>query len=121
MVDYGSQQLGSWQPSRTFSACLAAKERARTTQRARTIVAMTRITLGLDDDLAARLAARAARAGMTPEELAEGLLAEDLRDADAEVSTSRGGSAAFGFFDTGSSATLRGRDVDSLLAEGLGQ
>ncbi len=85
------------------------------------MVAMTHITLGLDDDLAARLATRAARAGVTPEELAEELLAEDLRDADAEASTARGESAAFGFFDTGSSATLRGRDVDSLLAEGLGQ
>lgn len=85
------------------------------------MVTMTHITLGLDDDLAARLVAHAARAGLTPEELAAELLAEDLRDADADASTSPSQSTAFSFFDTGSSTTLRGREVDSLLVEGFGQ
>lgn len=107
--------------SRLFLALAPLKCSAVSPQHARILVPVTRITLGLDDDLAARLAARAVRAGVTPEELAGELLAEDLRDGDMEVSTSPSDSAAFGFFDTGSSPTLRGRDVDSLLAEGLAQ
>jgi hypothetical protein len=84
------------------------------------MVGVTRITVGLDDSLAARLAERAARAGLTPEELAAHLLAEDLdgEPADAEGATGRAG---FGFFDTGSSGILRGRTADEMLAEGFGQ
>lgn len=86
----------------------------------RTMVRMTRITVGLDDDLAALLAERAAQAGLTPEELAGQLLAEDLSEdaVGADASTQGGG---FAFFDAGSSPVLRGREVDELLAEGFGQ
>jgi hypothetical protein len=80
---------------------------------------VTRITIGLDDALAARLAEWATRAGLTPEQLAAQLLADDL----AEPSNEEGPSApkAFSFFAAGSSASLRGRAVDELLAEGFGQ
>lgn len=88
----------------------------------RTMVVMTHITFGLDDELVARLAARAADAGLTPEEMAAKLLSEDLRDAtDADRSGGDLESSAFGYFDAGSSTSLRGRDVDALLAEGFGQ
>ena len=78
----------------------------------------TQITVGLDNTQAARLAERAARAGVSPEELASRLLAEDLSGKAADASTQ---SDAFGFFDTGTSRVLRGRAVDELMAEGFGQ
>lgn len=83
---------------------------------------MTEITLGLDDVLAARLAERAKRAGVTPEALASQLLAEDLGRETTEAGAPVTGVAEpFGFFDTGSSRVLRGRAVDELLTEGFGQ
>jgi hypothetical protein len=84
------------------------------------MVGVTRITVGLDDSLAARLAERAARAGLTPEELAAHLLAEDLNGEPADPEGAMG-SAGFGFFDAGSSGILRGRAADEMLAEGFGQ
>lgn len=84
------------------------------------MVGMTRITIGLDDDLAALLAERATHAGLTPEDYACRLLAKELSEdaVDADASTQ---GAGFAFFDAGSSALLRGREVDELLAEGFGQ
>ena len=70
---------------------------------------MTSITVGLDDKLAARLAERAARAGVSPEELAGKTLEEFLSRSDA----------SFDFSGTMSSDQVSGDRVDDLLAEGF--
>ncbi|MDQ3681047.1 MAG: ribbon-helix-helix domain-containing protein [Actinomycetota bacterium] len=80
---------------------------------------MTSFTLGLDDELAARLEERAAQAGVSPEEMARRMIAERLVAHVDEPGADR--DPSFDFIGIGSSDVLRGSDVDKLLAEGFGQ
>ncbi len=80
---------------------------------------MTSITLGLDDELAARLMERAARAGISSEELAHQMLAEGLAEISEEPIADH--DPSFDFIGIGASEVLRGSQVDELLAEGFGQ
>ena len=74
---------------------------------------MDSITLGLDEERPARLAERAARAGVSPEVLAADVLAEFLAEPTSGESIE--------FVGTFSSEELRGDRVDELLAEGFGR
>lgn len=75
---------------------------------------MTSITVGLDDQLAARLTEQAARVGVEPAELARQAVVEYLEHGSE-------GSSELEFVGMGSSAKLRGTAVDELLAEGFGR
>ncbi|MDQ3641697.1 MAG: ribbon-helix-helix protein, CopG family [Actinomycetota bacterium] len=80
---------------------------------------MTSITLGLNDELTARLERRAARAGVSLEEMARRILAERLDEAPEKPTLDS--DPSFEFIGVGSSDVLRGSNVDELLAEGFGQ
>ncbi len=80
---------------------------------------MTSFTLGLNDELAARLEERAAEAGVSPEEMARRMLVERLIGRVDQPSEDR--DPSFDFIGVGSSDVLRGSRVDELLAEGFGQ
>ncbi len=74
------------------------------------------IPVDLPDEVAQRLAAEAARRGVTPEQLAAEVLEAQLPgDADREESD------PFAWVGILSSDELRGRRVDELLAKGFGQ
>jgi hypothetical protein len=77
---------------------------------------VTSITVGLDDESADRLAEKAAREGVAPEELAGRVLHDWL------VGTAPAEDAdPFAWVGAASSPRLRGASVDELLAEGFGQ
>ena len=77
---------------------------------------MTSITVGLDDESADRLAQKAAREGVAPEELAGRVLHDWLAGA-----APPGDGDPFAWVGAASSPRLRGASVDELLAEGFGQ
>ena len=74
-------------------------------------------SISVDERLAARLAERAKRAGVSVDELAEQAIEEYL---DEPVATN-GGADAFAFVGAGSNPNVSARDIDRLLAEGFGQ
>jgi hypothetical protein len=83
---------------------------------------MTSFTVGLDDALAARLARRAAEAGVAPEVLVERAVAEFLQKPQPEPRPVNGEEAdPFSWVGMGDSDVLRGAKVDELLGEGFGQ
>ncbi len=85
----------------------------------RTLGAVTFFTLGLNDELAARLEERAGQAGVSPEEMAGRMLAERLVEQVDRPSAGR--DPSFDFIGVGSSDVVRGSRVDELLGEGFGQ
>lgn len=78
---------------------------------------VTSITIGLDDELSARLANEAERAGVTPAALVGSILATHLTPGPPTDDDP----AAFGFIGVGASDVLAGRSVNGLLADGFGQ
>lgn len=74
-------------------------------------------SISVDEKLAARLAERAKRAGVSVDELAEQALQEYL---DEPVSTN-GEADAFAFVGVGSNAEVQARDTDKLLDDGFGR
>lgn len=80
---------------------------------------MTFFTLGLNDELAARLEERAGQNGVSPEEMARRMLAESLVEHMDQPSGDI--DPSFDFIGIGSYEMLRGSRVDELLAEGFGQ
>ncbi|MGH9039296.1 MAG: hypothetical protein ACRDZ3_03610 [Acidimicrobiia bacterium] len=80
---------------------------------------MTSFTVGLDDALAARLARRAAEAGLAP--LIQMALTEFLGEARESRPASGERPDPFSWVGLGESVALRGARVDELLAEGFEQ
>ncbi len=74
-------------------------------------------SISVDESLAARLAERAKRAGVTVDELAE----EAIQDYLGESAPATGDVDAFAFFGSGSNPEVRARDADELLGEEFGR
>lgn len=74
-------------------------------------------SISVDEKLAARLAERAKRAGVSVGELAEQAIEEYLEEP---VSTN-GEVDAFAFVGVGSNAEVQARDIDKLLDDGFGR
>lgn len=81
---------------------------------------MTPINLGLDDELAARLERRAARAGIAPEALATKAIAEYLAH-DREPDQSGAVDDALGWLGRYGNERAQSERIDALLAEGFGR
>lgn len=80
----------------------------------------TPINLGLDDELAARLERRAARAGIAPEALATKAIAEYLAD-DREPDEAGAVDDALGWLGRYGNERAQSERIDALLAEGFGR
>jgi predicted transcriptional regulator len=74
-------------------------------------------SISVDEKLAARLAERAKRAGVSVDELAEQAIEEYLE----EPISPDGGEGAFAFAGAGSNPNVSARDIDKVVAEGFGQ
>jgi len=72
-------------------------------------------SISVDRKLAARLAERAKRAGVSVDELAEQAIEEYLSEP------SQTASDPFAFFGVGSNPAVQAEDADRLLAEGFGR
>ncbi len=74
-------------------------------------------SISVDDSLAARLAERARRAGMTVEALAE----EAIQDYLEESAPAAGDVDAYAFFGRGSNPDVQARDADELFGDEFGR
>lgn len=78
------------------------------------------MNLGLDDELAARLERRAARAGIAPEALATKAIAEYLAD-DREPDQAGAADDALDWLGRYGNERAQSERIDALLAEGFGR
>jgi len=81
---------------------------------------VTPIKLGLDDELAARLERRAARAGIAPEALATKAIEEYLAH-DREPDQASAVDDPLGWLGRYGNEHAQSEDIDALLAEGFGR
>ena len=81
---------------------------------------VTSLNLGLDDELAARLERRAARAGIAPEALATKAIAEYLAH-DREPDQAGAVDDPLGWLGCYGNESAQSERIDALLAEGFGR
>jgi predicted transcriptional regulator len=74
-------------------------------------------SISVDEKLAARLAERAKRAGVSVDELAEQAIEEYLE----EPPSTNGDLDAFAFVGAGSNPEVNAREADKLLGDGFGR